>query len=100
MLQNRVDPNGYIIKNESPGLLDGEPRCFCTTMPQENFAPVNITGMDYLPGLSLKAGKRPIMAPDRWTELFSSTKPPHLPQVTDPVANVGERIFYRLNSSG
>ncbi len=56
-------------KNTSPGRLDGEPRRFaqpCTGNP----SPIQSKGLDHLQSLNLKARSRPIMAPDRWTELF------------------------------
>jgi hypothetical protein len=51
-------------------------------------------------GLSLKAEKELLWLLTDGRSFFSSTKPPHLPQVTGLAANAGERIFIDLNPSG
>jgi hypothetical protein len=68
MLQNRVDPNGNIIKTEARGALMGN-RGVLHNEQQEILRPFRLKAWIACV-LEFKGRRRPIMAPNRWTELF------------------------------
>lgn len=68
MLQNRVDPNGNIIKTLARGALMGN-RGVLHNERQEILRPFRLKAWIACV-LEFKGRRRPIMAPNRWTELF------------------------------
>ena len=68
MLQNRVDPYGNIIKTPARGALMGN-RGVIHNERQEILRPFRLKAWITCV-LEFKGRRRPIMAPNRWTELF------------------------------
>jgi hypothetical protein len=68
MLQNRVDPCGQLIKTKARGAWMGN-RGVLHNHAQEILRPFKLKAWITC-RLEFKARRRPIMAPDRWTELF------------------------------
>ena len=68
MLQNRVDPTGSIIKTKARGAWMGN-RGVLHSHAQEILRSFKLQAWITC-RLEFKDRKRPIMAPDRWTELF------------------------------
>jgi len=68
MLQNRVDPLGQLIKTKARGTWTGN-RGVLHNHAQEILRPFKLKAWITC-RLEFKGKKRPIMAPDRWTELF------------------------------
>jgi len=68
MLQNRVDPSGHLIKTKARGSWMGN-RGVLHNPAQEIIRPFKLQAWITC-RLEFKGRKRPVMAPDRWTELF------------------------------
>ena len=68
MLQNRVDPSGNLIKTKARGAWMGN-RGVIHNDRQEIVRPFKLNAWITCK-LEFKGRKRPIMAPNRWTELF------------------------------
>jgi len=68
MLQNRVDPYGQLIKTKARGACMGN-RGVLHNHAQTILRPFKLKAWITC-RLEFKGRKRPIMAPDRWTELF------------------------------
>jgi hypothetical protein len=68
MLQNRVDPFGYIIKTKARGAWMGN-RGILHNEKQELLRPFKLKAW-LICKLEFKGRWRPVMAPDRYTELF------------------------------
>jgi hypothetical protein len=68
MLQNRVDPRGNIIRTPARGAWIGN-RGVIHNEQQQILRPFRLKAWITC-ALSFKGRKRPIMAPNRWTELF------------------------------